>query len=90
MMLRMSATPAITLGMTHWSHSRRRRSISSVATGVAQNFESGGTEKFPSWNCVGSSPGRVHSRYPVSDRLTSSIESMSRNFPDIFENVQFS
>lgn len=64
MMLRMSATPAITLGMTHWSHSRRRRSISSVVTGVGQNLASGGTEKFPSWNWVGRSPGRVHSRYP--------------------------
>ena len=38
MMLRVSATPAITLGMTHWSHSRRRRSISSVVTGVAQTL----------------------------------------------------
>ena len=29
---------------------------------IAQNLASSGTEKFPFWNCVGSSPGLVQSR----------------------------
>ena len=46
--LRIRAIPAITFGITHCSHSRRRSSKSLVECGVAQKAAASGTEKFPS------------------------------------------